>query len=88
MLFRFRATKAQQKVRAENVGRDKALPHTKKVKSECEREIELPILQYRMLRRRRRKRGGGNQGLRARTGQSLRQDQDRGQELANQGGTF
>ena len=31
MLFRFRATKAQQKVRAENVGRDKALPHTKKV---------------------------------------------------------
>ena len=39
-----------------------------------------------MYRRRRRRKGGADPGPRARTGQSLRQDQDRGPKFANQGG--
>ena len=39
-----------------------------------------------MHRKRRRRKGGAAPGLRARTGQSLRQDQDRGPKFANQGG--
>ena len=41
-----------------------------------------------MYRRRRRRKGDTDPGLRARTGQSLRQDQDRGQNFANQGEKF
>ena len=41
-----------------------------------------------MYRRRRRRKGDTDPGLRAKTGQSLRQDQDRGQNFANQGEKF
>lgn len=47
--------------------------------------LQINLNRYLMCRRRRRRKGGADQGLRAR---SLRQDQDRGRNFANQGGHF